>query len=52
MQEITMRASGIILDRTMRTDWVTQDSEERKDYTEPREQIALLVQRVKRTDRI
>jgi hypothetical protein len=52
LQEITTRTSGIILDRAMRTDWVKQDPEDRKGYTDPRGQIGLLVQWIKRTDRI
>jgi hypothetical protein len=52
VQEITKRTSGIILDRAKRTDWVTQDPEDRKDYIEPWGQIGVLVQRIKRTDRI
>jgi hypothetical protein len=39
-------------DRAKRTAWTTQDSENRQDYKEPRRQIGLLVQRVKRPDRI
>jgi hypothetical protein len=47
-----MRTSGIILDRAKRTASATQDSEDRQDYTEPRRQIGLLVQRVRRPVRI
>jgi hypothetical protein len=51
MQEIKTRTSGIILDRAKTTAWESQDPEDRQDYTEPRRQIDLLVQRIKRTDR-
>jgi hypothetical protein len=34
IQVITIRTSGIILDRVKRTAWATQDSEDRQDNTE------------------
>jgi hypothetical protein len=40
IQVITMRTSGIILDRVKRTAWATQDSEDRQDKYRTRRQFS------------
>jgi hypothetical protein len=45
IQVITIRTSGIILDRVKRTAWATQDSEDRQDIQNKK---TVLVQRIKR----
>jgi hypothetical protein len=40
IQVITMRTSGIILDRVKRTAWATQDSEDRQDKYRTRRQYS------------